>query len=29
LIFLSPVVVQMTKEYFADPKRVNPFEDES
>jgi len=25
LIFLSPVVVRMTKEYFADPKRVNPF----
>jgi AGCS family alanine or glycine:cation symporter len=27
LIFLSPVVVRMTKEYFADPKRVNPFEE--
>ncbi|BBO66889.1 transporter [Desulfosarcina alkanivorans] len=25
LIFLSPVVVKMTREYFADPKRVNPF----
>lgn len=24
LIFLSPVVVRMTKEYFADPTRVNP-----
>jgi AGCS family alanine or glycine:cation symporter len=28
LIFLSPVVVRMTKEYFADPKRVNPFDEE-
>jgi len=28
LIFLSPVVVQMTKEYFADPSRVEPFEDQ-
>ncbi len=27
LIFLSPIVVRMTKEYFADPKRVNPFEE--
>ena len=26
LIFLSPVVVRLTKEYFADPGRVNPFE---
>ncbi len=24
LIFLSPVVIKMTKEYFADPKRVYP-----
>jgi AGCS family alanine or glycine:cation symporter len=24
LIFLSPVVVRLTKEYFADPKRVEP-----
>ncbi len=28
LIFLSPVVVRMTKEYFADPKRVNPFDED-
>jgi alanine or glycine:cation symporter, AGCS family len=28
LIFLSPVVVRMTKEYFADPKRVHPFDEE-
>ncbi|MEN8211773.1 MAG: sodium:alanine symporter family protein [Thermodesulfobacteriota bacterium] len=27
LIFLSPVVVRMTKEYFSDPKRVNPFDE--
>ncbi len=27
LIFLSPVVVQMTKEYFADPSRVHPFDE--
>ncbi len=26
LIFLSPVVVRLTKEYFSDPKRVNPFD---
>jgi AGCS family alanine or glycine:cation symporter len=25
LIFLSPVVIKMTKEYFADPKRVYPY----
>ena len=24
LIFLSPIVVKLTKEYFADPKRVHP-----
>ena len=24
LIFLSPVVVRMTKEYFSDPERVTP-----
>jgi AGCS family alanine or glycine:cation symporter len=24
LILLSPVVVRLTKEYFADPKRVHP-----
>ena len=25
LIFLSPVVIKMTKDYFADPKRVYPY----
>ncbi|MEZ4568431.1 MAG: alanine:cation symporter family protein [Desulfobacterales bacterium] len=25
LIFLSPVVIKMTREYFADPKRVYPY----
>jgi len=25
LLFLSPVVIKLTKEYFADPKRVEPF----
>ncbi len=25
LIFLSPVVIQLTKEYFSDPKRVYPY----
>ncbi len=24
LIFLTPIVVKLTKEYFADPKRVYP-----
>ncbi|MFW6334482.1 MAG: alanine:cation symporter family protein [Desulfosalsimonas sp.] len=24
LIFLSPVIIRMTREYFSDPKRVYP-----